>query len=150
MARGKECALSLVLAVLALAAGLLVLFVTFWLAYAVIFIAMDGISAACDLTFGTRVHLSHKWRLIMSFTFVLLLFPGNARRTRNYFTEYPPKLDPRSNLATKYGRLAADVSILTHPVLTAKLITDLLFTGPRLITVSARCFRRSARCLKSI
>jgi hypothetical protein len=45
-----------------------------------------------------------------------------------------PRLDPRSNLSTKYGRLAEEVSLLT-PVLTAKLINDLLFTGPRLITI---------------
>src|SRR5882724_11219450 len=131
--RGKECAWSLTLALLALIGGLVVLFVTFWVTYAVILVAMDGISAACDLAFGRRLSLPHSWRLALSFLFVLLLFPGNARRTREPFTEYPPKLDPRRDVSWRSGRLAAEISTLRHPVLTAKLMTDLLFIGPRLM-----------------
>src|SRR5215469_5675529 len=66
--------------VLALVAGVLALFLTFWFTYVVIFIAQDGISAITDLCFNHKFHINHFWRMILSGLFIAGLFYEWFRR----------------------------------------------------------------------
>ena len=68
--------------VLALAAGLLVIYLTFWLAYVVIFIGQGGVSAITDLCFNRKFHISHFWRLVLSGLFIAALFFEWFRRRK--------------------------------------------------------------------
>ena len=55
-ARAAGCWLG---AVLALAGGIGVLFLTFWFAYAMLWVGEWGVSAFSELVFGQRLHLAH-------------------------------------------------------------------------------------------
>jgi len=144
----KYCAFTFGLAVLALVVGLAVLLVTFWLAYVVIVLGMEGISAGSVLLSGKQVGLSHGWRLTLGLAFIVLLFMSAARADR----EHP--LQPRSenfksrDLAFLSGRLRAELSIVAHPIGSARMISFWLCMGPRWVFGSARLFSRSLRLLR--
>lgn len=53
----------LLLAAGALIAGLVVLFFTFWFAYAIVWFGFQGVSAASSLLLSKPRQLSHNWRL---------------------------------------------------------------------------------------
>ena len=61
-------------ALLALLAGMLVLYLTFWLAYVVLLIGEDGVSAVTGLFFNHEYHLGHAWRMVISGLFLAALF----------------------------------------------------------------------------
>ena len=129
---------SLLLSLLAFVAGLVVLFLTFWFTYAVIWFGMLGISAAFELLFNRRLVLTHVWRLILSSIFIFLLFIGNARTAREYLADYPKRNYRGIGIGTQAGVAGAMVSLLAYPGASTRMISDLLFTGPRLVVYACR------------
>jgi hypothetical protein len=128
----------LLVSLLALIAGVVVLFLTFWFTYAIIWFGMLGVSAASELLFNTRLVLTHIWRLVLSSIFILLLFIGNARTDREYLADYPRRNYRGIDIGTQAGVAGALVSLLAYPGASTRMISDLLFTGPRLIVYACR------------
>lgn len=137
-----EVAASWGMAVVALLAGLTVLFLTFWLSYAVIYIGARGISAVSELIFGTRIRLAHEWRLVGAGVFLVLLFIGHLRAPPFERGDYPPRND--ALLIFHSGAFGPLVQLLAQPRASSKMIADILYTGPRLVTgawgLSTRAF----------
>jgi len=129
---------ALLLSALALVAGLVVLFLTFWFTYAIIWFGMLGISAGSELLFNKRLVLTHIWRLILSSIFIVLLFIGNARTSREYLADYPRRNYRGIGIGMQTGAAGALVSLLAYPGASTRMISDLLFTGPRLIAYAFR------------
>jgi len=114
----------------------MVLFLTFWFAYAIIYVGVDGISGLSQLTVGKRLRLSHDWRLILSGVFLILLFVQHLRTCPRYWTEVDfESHDPKRALMLR-GYLGPAGALLGSPRVTAKIVTDLLMTGPRLMTTA--------------
>lgn len=134
---------SFLMSALAFIAGLVVLFVTFWFTYAIIWFGMLGISAASELLFNKRLALSHIWRLVLSSIFIVLLFIGNARTSREYLADYPRRNYRGIGIGTQAGVAGALVSLLAYPGASTRMISDLLFTGPRLVAYACRKAVRS-------
>jgi hypothetical protein len=122
------------LAVASFFGGLVVLFITFWFTYAIIYVGVDGLSAAWQIVGGAKLKLSHEWRLVCSGLFLVLLFIQHLRTCPHYWTEVDfGELDPARALALR--RLGGPAgALLASPRASAKLISDLLLSGPRLIT----------------
>jgi len=139
--RTSEAWTSVDVSLLALAGGLIVLALTFWFTYAIIFIGWTGVSALFDLLFSRLVRLTHEQRLFVSGIFLLLLFVGNARTSREYLGDYPRR--NYNPLAHRAGPFA----LLAYPGTSAKMITDRLYTGPRLVTAARSFVRRVFRLL---
>jgi hypothetical protein len=133
---------SLLISALAFAAGLVVLFLTFWFTYAIIWFAMLGVSAASELMFEKRLALCHVWRLVLSSLFIILLFIGNARTSREYLADYPTRNYRGIGVGMQAGVAGALVSLLAYPGASTRMISDLLFTGPRLVVYACQ---RAAR-----
>jgi hypothetical protein len=134
------------LAFVALLGGLVVLFLTFWLTYAVIWFGMRGISALSQLAFSERLQLPHQWRLILSGVFLLLLFIQHFRTNPWHWGDYPdrnyvaaPGLPARAGLVGAFGIM------LAYPGASANMIADILLSGPRLISGTWTLWRESRR-----
>jgi hypothetical protein len=136
------------LSVVAFLAGLAVLFATFWFTYAVIWFGMLGVSAASELLFTKRLAISHPWRLALSSLFIALLFFGNARASREYLSDYSRRNYPGGGTGMQAGLLGSLVCLLAYPETSSKMISDLLFTGPRLVVYSRRMLARSIELIK--
>ena len=70
------------------------------------------------------------WRLTLSAIFIVLLFIGNARTSREYLTDY-----------SRPGCLhvcRSRILSMPYPGILSKIIADLLFTGPRLVVYAFR------------
>jgi hypothetical protein len=122
-------------AVLALLGGLVVLFLTFWLACAILFVAGWGIGAITELVFSRKFVLTHGWRLALSGLFLLALFiEWIRRRPEDLGTYGEVNAPPGSNaLVFHTGTTGALAMLLANPQASATMITEFLYTGPRLI-----------------
>jgi hypothetical protein len=134
------------LALLALVAGLLVLVCTFWFAYGVSWIGWQGVSAIGELVFGQRLRLTHGGRMIGCGVFVLLLFIGQARRSRHEVGNFPRKQYPPYHCGG--GGFGSMVMLLAYPQTSSRMIADLLYTGPRLLGGAWGLLRRALRLLR--
>jgi hypothetical protein len=142
----KQAICSALTSLLAFAAGLAVLFLTFWFTYAIIWFGMLGVSAASELLFDKRLALTHIWRLILSAVFIVLLFIGNARTSREYLSDYAERNYPGPALAAT-GLIGSLLCLLGYPETSAKMICDLLYTDPRLIVYACRTAVNSIKSL---
>ncbi len=122
-------------AVLALAGGIGVLFLTFWFAYALLWFGEWGVSAFSELVFSQKLHLTHGWRLILCGGFVLALFIERLRRSEWEMGNYGPTTGSgvTNALVFQMGTAGALAALLANPQASATLITELLYTGPGLV-----------------
>ncbi len=132
-------------AVLALLAGLVALFVIFWLAYAVLFIGEVGVSAISELVSNRKFHLSHGWRLVICGLFIIALFVEWLRRSPDALGNYGQINSPPGAPALIFydGGLGAFAMLLANPQASASMITEMLYIGPRLV-LGAVSLARSA------
>ena len=79
------------LAIAGLLAGVVVLFLTFWFTYAIIWFGWLGVSAISDLAFGKQLHLTHEWRLLLCGVFLVLLFVQHLRTDPSHWGDYPKR-----------------------------------------------------------
>ena len=119
--------------------GIALVYFTFWVVYAVVWFGFDWIT-----------HLSHSTRLIVSGVVVVALFIGNATTDRRYLD----KLDFEMDASAKFVRRAAIVtgygwlSVMAGPKSMhsfVKVLTSLLFVGPRLFTAAYHFARKLLR-----
>jgi hypothetical protein len=122
-------------AVLALLAGVFVLFLIFWLAYFAVFMGEWGISAAMELTFNYKFHLGHTWRLGISGLFLVALFVEWIRRSPWELGNYGRVNSPlgAQALVMYDGAFGAFAMLLANPQASASMIAEILYTGPRLV-----------------
>src|SRR5262249_31745231 len=121
------------LAIFSLLGGLVTLFLTFWIAYFVIYLAVDGLSALCDLFFNFRFHIPDSARLVFSGVFVLVLSLQYFWTAPSYWTEYPTdEKDFGPLIKASLGDYQVLSPVLSHPKTVSKAVADVLLTGPRL------------------
>lgn len=134
------------LAFAALLAGALVLILTFWFTYAVIWVCVPGVSAVSELAFSKKLKLAHEWRLVVSGVFLLLLFMQHFRTDPHYWGDYD-KDDYVSapGLQAHAGVMGGLAFLLAYPGPSANMIADILLSGPRLAMGSWRLWRESRR-----
>jgi hypothetical protein len=137
----SDAAVRRVTAVLALAGGLVVLFLTFWFTYAIVWFAFHGVAALGALFANQKLRLGHEWRLVISGVFVVLLFIQHLRTSPWHWGEYPER-DDYSRLA---GRVLGPWALLKYSGASANMIADILLSGPRLVTGSWQLWREAAR-----
>ncbi len=140
-----KVAVCLAVSLVALASGVLLLFLTFWVAYAVILIGMDGVSAATELAFGWHMRISHQWRVRLSLLFVGLLFLSRRSTRGEKLLERGEQTSFQHPMTLRLGRLEAMLAVVKHPVASAEIITDFLLIGPRLVTTAVGLLVRSIR-----
>jgi hypothetical protein len=123
------------LAIVVLLAGIVVLFLTFWFTYAIIWFGFQGVSAVSSLAFSKKLHLTHEWRLIASGGFIVLLFIQHFRTHPSHWGNYP-KQDYVAAPILQYhaGVLGSLGFLLASPGASANMITDILLSAPRLMT----------------
>jgi len=127
-------------------AGLVVLFLTFWFTYAIIWVGFQGVTALSDLTIGKRIRLTHEWRLAGSGIFILLLFLQHLRTSPWYWGDYPQRdYVAAPGLQARAGALGALGFMLAYPGASANMIADILLSGPRLLTGGWNLWRESRR-----
>jgi hypothetical protein len=122
-------------AVLALLAGVFVLFLIFWVAYFAVLMGEWGISAAMELTFNHKFHLGHAWRLVISGLFLVALFIEWIRRSPWELGNYGRVNSPlgAQALVMYDGAFGAFAMLLANPQASASMIAEILYTGPRLV-----------------
>lgn len=134
-------------AVLVLLAGVVVLFLTFWLAYAVVFVGLWAVSAASELIWSRRLHLAHEWRLVVSGLFLVVLFAEWLRRSPWSLGHYGSvRTTPLGNaLVYRGGGLASFAVLLANPQASSTMVAELLYTGPRLVLGAWHLAREACR-----
>jgi len=68
--------------------GLVVVFLTFWLSYGIIWVSWVGLAANPELIWAKRFHLVHEYRLLFSGIFVVMLFVYYFRTSPRYWNDY--------------------------------------------------------------
>jgi len=119
---------------LALIAGILILLLTFWFAYLVVFMIWPGVSALSEITVGRKLHLSHEVRLVCSGVFIVLLFIQHFRTSPWHWGDYPMR-DDYTPIA---GHALGPAALLRYPGASANMIADILLSGPRLVMGSLK------------
>jgi hypothetical protein len=143
-----EAAGSFLFASFCFAGGAVVLVITFFFTYAIVWFGFNsGVSGFSELFFGQRLRLPHEGILAVSALFVGLLFWGNARISREYLGTLPRRNYPGPGLG-RIGLPGALVSLLAYPGASAKMTTDLLFTGPRLVMVALSNAKKARRLMR--
>ncbi len=143
----RDANLCVVLSPVAILGGLLVLFLTFWLAYAVSFVVANVLAAIPSLLFDVRWKLGHTGRLWAAAGFMALLIVSFLRSDRRFATSYGDfEGDPSAlGLALARGAGGSRASLmLLHPGTSARMIVDLLNIGPRLVWGGIALLRESA------
>jgi len=72
----------------------------------------------------------------------VLLFIGNARTSREYLSNYTVAHPASPALINVAGLGGSLLTLLANPDTSGKMITDILYTGPRLIIGSVKAFLR--------
>jgi len=138
-------------ALLALLAGAVVLFLTFWFAYLVLFLAADGISALTYLCFNYRFHVGHPWRLAGAGAFIVMLFIEWLRRRPWDFGHYGRVRDPLAvKILSGYDAVnntawGSYAMLLSNPQASSRMIAEVLYTGPRLALKAVSLVREAWR-----
>lgn len=135
-----------VLGGVAFLAGIVIVFLTFWLSYGIIWFGWFGISAAYEIIFNKRLAApSHELRLLCSGIFIVLLFVQHFRTNPSYWGNYPKEnyASPRAlPFIAAFGEMGL---LLAYPGASANMIVDILLTGPRLVCGTYGLMRRGFR-----
>jgi hypothetical protein len=130
----------------AFVAGVVVLFLTFWLTYGVIWFGWQGVSAVSDIAFSRKLHLNHEIRLACSGVFLVLLFVQHFRTDPWHWGDYPRQNYVDSpGAASHLGPAGSLGLLLVHPGASANMIADILLSGPRLVLGALKMFSRGAK-----
>lgn len=142
-----DATLTLLTALGAFAGGLVVVFLTFWFTYAILYVCAIGANALLDLVLSKRIEISHVMRLWLSGGVMALLFFTHWRMDEHYWGESTGE-DCSPHLPGS-GTTGALVQMAAHPRTSARMIVDILLTGPRLLA-STRGFWIRAKRLREL
>jgi hypothetical protein len=137
----SDAAMRRVTAVLAFFGGLVVLFLTFWFTYAIVWFGFHGVAALGSLFANQKPHLTHQWRLVISGVFLILLFIQHLRTSPWHWGNYSRD----DNYSFFEGHVLGPGALLRHPGASANMIADILLSGPRLVTGSWALWRGATR-----
>ncbi len=129
--------------------GIAILAITFFFSFAIIWFGRFGVSAFSELVFNKPLLLSSHAIYVICGLFLVLLFIENFRTSREYLNSYVlqnPVSPAAAGLAGVFGAL---IALLANPDASGKIISDLLFTGPRVATYSILSFRRAVRLMNA-
>lgn len=130
----RQAGLALAFSPVAIVAGLLVMFLTFWLFYALIYIMAGGASAVSELVTSTKLKLGHSGRLMAAGVWLLLVCLSYWRRPDANMDPLPEADYVEWSPTLHGGGTAAGLILMAaYPGATAHLLRDLFQTGPRLI-----------------
>jgi hypothetical protein len=133
----------------AFAVGIVVLIITFFFSYAVVWFGMLGISAFSELVFAKALHLSSNCIFIICSLFLILLFIENFRTSREYLNSYVLQNPVSPGTIVIAGLGGALIALLANPDASGKIISDMLFVGPRITTYSVLALRRAFRLIRT-
>jgi hypothetical protein len=135
--------LSLLSAAASLVTGIAILTAIFFFTYAVVWFGYNyGISAISELIVGRGQRISRTGILIVCWCFLALLFIENAFVSRDYWTDYTVSRT-RWSFLWLAGVVGSLVSLLGNASASARMITDILLTGPRLMVACGRALQRA-------
>src|SRR5947207_11195226 len=123
-----------------LLAGIGILVVTWGFVYIVSLFAL-----------GSWLGFHHWAHPVVAFVFIPLFFWGNARTSREYLSEYSVTTGTSSDTVVNFHLpgvgMASNVNPLAPDTIHtgAKMITDVLYSGPRVVTTA---FRLLGKCLR--
>ncbi len=129
--------------------GIAILAITFFLSFVVIWLGILGVSAFSELVFNKPIHLSPHSIYVICGLFLVLLFIENFRTSRKYLNSYVLQNPVSPGGVAFAGILGALFALLANPDASGKIISDLLFTGPRVTIYSVLSFRRAVRLMKT-
>jgi len=148
----QEASLSVLMGVAAIALGVVAVFLTFWLAYAMMWLVGQALSAVTQLVVNKKFPWPHWLRMTGAAGFLVLLFRQHLRTSpwdRGSYAD--PDAIPAGGFNERGGPIAmyggAVLSLgqlLRYPTASSRLIIELLETGPRLFTGARALFRQAA------
>lgn len=156
----RDANVCVALSPVAILTGLVILFLTFWFAYAAAYLGGRTVDAVVSIFANGHFKLRHTTRLWLAGGFLLALIVGYLRR--NPFQSFEPDefddaLSPLQEQAATYGAAhsiahsagfgggGSPFLLLLFPQASSRMITDILFTGPRLLFGGWGLLRESAR-----
>jgi len=146
-----EAGMGFLVGLLALALGLVVMFVTYWLAYAVVWVAGEAASAIVQIAGGKRFRIPHDWRLIGAGVFMVLLFVNHLRTSpwnRGNYGDLGPQPAFMGAVVYQAGAIGSLACLLRHPQASSRMIAEILETGPRCLTGGVAMFRRTTAIMR--
>lgn len=147
----QEASLSVFMGVAAIVLGMVAVFLTFWLAYAVMWILGQALSAVTQLVANKKLPWPHWLRLAGAAGFIVLLFRQHLTTSRWDRGSYADAdaapeggFDGLGGAIALYGGpLLSLGQLLRYPSASSRLIIELLETGPRLLTGARGLFRQA-------
>ena len=147
----QEAGLSVFMGVAAIVLGVVAVFLTFWLAYAVMWILGEALSAVTQIVANKKLPWPHWLRLAGAAGFIALLFRHHLRTSPwsrgSYAAADASPTDGFDELggliAWHGGTLLSLGQLLRYPTASSRLIVELLETGPRLFTGARALFRQA-------
>ena len=147
-----ESGVSIFTGLVAIALGVIAVFLTFWLAYAVMWIAGEALSAVTQLLVNKKLPWPHWLRLLGAAGFIVLLSRHYLRTSpwdRGSFADADAR--PASGFdgvsGHRAGRGGAVVSLgqlLRYPTASSRMVIEILETGPRLLTGARGLFQQAS------
>lgn len=137
-----QCVGRLAMALGMLALGVVVLYLTYWFVYGIWYFAF--------VRLGAPAHVAP----FVSAGFLVLLFIGNARTDRQYLEELSVTTGTFSNEVVTFYLPGIGMASNINPIApdsmhtSVKIITTLLFSGPRAIVAAYRCLRMALRLMR--
>lgn len=144
----SEANTCVVLSPLALLGGLLVLFLTFWLAYGAAYFGQSAVDVLVSLFSNGHFKLCHTTRLWLAAGFLLALILGHLRTRPFYFSEpseYETAYPHQERFAPGGVHGGSPAMMGLRAKASSRAVTDILFIGPRLLSGGWNLWRKSAR-----
>ncbi len=143
--------MSVSMGVAAIALGVVAVFLTFWLAYAVMWITGHALSAVTEMVVNKKLPWPHWLRMLGAGFFIVLLCARHFKTSpwdRGSYADADATpaggFDPMAGSIAAYGGgFASLTQLLWHPTASSRMIIEILETGPRLLTGSRTLFRQA-------
>lgn len=148
----QEASMSVLMGVAAIGLGVVVVFLTFWLAYLAMWLVGEVLSAVTQIVVNKKLPWPHWLRMAGAAGFMVLLFRHHFRTSpwaRGSYAD--PDAAPPGGfnkmggpIALHGGAVLSLGQLVRYPTASSRLIIELLETGPRLFTGARALFKQAA------